>query len=138
LITLFRLIIKILSVPTSAPISCSFQPFLSLGMSLLFIETLPLFRRLGDRSHGVISQTPPFMMLYYSGSLSVNRIIQILMSHMQHLHYTSLLLPLTLQLRFRLNFCWERSKLRVWMYDQCLWKQDIKDFHLSDQPVNIS
>ena len=96
-----------------------------------------MFRRLGDLSHGVIAQTSSFMILYYSGSLSVNQIIQILMSHMQRLHCTSLLLPLTLQLRVRLNFRWERSKLRVWMYDQCLWKQDIKDFHLPDQPVNI-
>jgi hypothetical protein len=96
-----------------------------------------MFRHLGGVSHDVIAQISLFMMLYYSGSLSVNQIIKILMSHMQRLHYTSLLLPLTLPLRFRLNFSWERSKSSVWMYDQCLWKQDIKVFHLPDQPVNI-
>lgn len=61
----------------------------------------------------------------------------ILMSHTQHLRFTSLLLPLRHPLRFRLSFSWERSKLWVWMYDQCLWKQDMKGFHLPDQPVNI-
>ena len=71
----------LLLVSTSAPVPCSSQPFLSWGMSLLFIETLPIFRRLGDLSRAVIAQTSSFMMLYYSGSLAVNQLIQVLISH---------------------------------------------------------